>query len=67
MSIKTQADLVSIIEQADADLGDNLNAHGFDWQATAKILTDAKRELAARFGKAVGYEGLYDLPPEACK
>lgn len=55
----TLDELVTIITMADADLDDGLNAIGFDWQATAKVMDAAKRELATRFGRAVGYNGVY--------
>jgi hypothetical protein len=64
---KTMAQLVATIRETEDQLYDGLNAHGFDFRAVGKINSDAKRELAVRFGKAVGCDGLYDLPPEACK
>ena len=64
---KTMAQLVATIRETEDQLDDGLNVHGFDFRAVGKINSDAKHELARRFGKAVGYYGLYDLPPEACK
>lgn len=57
----TLDELVATITTAEADLDDGLNAVGFDWKSTAKVLEDAKHALAARFGKAVGHDGVYDI------
>lgn len=54
----TQGQLVKIIIEADCDLSDNVNTFGFSFEKTSGIYESAVRELAARFGKAVGYGGV---------
>lgn len=54
----SKSELIAAIIDAEAELADNVNAFGFDWKEAASRCEALKRELADRFGIAVGYGGI---------
>lgn len=60
----TKNDLVKLVNSTGEELDDAFSAHGIDFKEVAARHENAKRELAARFGVAVGYGGILHTLPE---